>query len=162
MWTDIDLDQNNFESYIFFYIYEKDWLKKQVTVILPKPNPEKYEQTVIVKVHNYLWLDKSKGYRKTIEFQYTVSDYSVELWNKNLEMIKNIENAEVLEEIFGLCGCNKKCARDYNIRLMFLKSLLKYVNKNAYKKEIFYYEGWCEERHLGMECYKVRNLKKYQ
>ncbi|CAJ31693.1 hypothetical protein AFV8_gp16 [Betalipothrixvirus puteoliense] len=161
MWTDISLDENNFEQDIFFYIYEQDWLKKQVVVIIPKPNPKKYEQPIIVKIHYYLWINKREGYRKTIEFQYEMSEYSIELWNKNLELIKNIENAEVLESIFKLCGCNEKCARDYNIRLMFLKSLLKYVNENAHKKEKAIYESWCQDGRYGMECYKVRNLKKF-
>ncbi|CAJ31510.1 conserved hypothetical protein [Betalipothrixvirus acidiani] len=162
MWTDISLDENNFEQDIFFYIYEQNWLKRQVTIIIPK-KPKEYKNIITVKISHYLWIKDDLAEKKVLQFNFEVTDYTIEYWNDRLEMLKKIEYEPLLEMICKNCGCtDEKCYLDYKLRKIFIKELLKYLWREKLSVQTKMFKEECRETHLGFECYKLYDLHKFR
>lgn len=161
MRTVVSIDQNNYRNLIWLSNYEHGRLQKEVEVVLPRT---KDANTIIVRVMSYLWIrDNENADRKVIGFKYSVNEAVIEFWNKNLELLRQVEDTMFLEFLFKDCKCSEKqCYTRFVLREIFLKELLKHVREASYDVEKRMYQEKCRVKWSMLECYKVFDLKSFR
>ncbi|CAJ31574.1 hypothetical protein AFV6_gp20 [Betalipothrixvirus pozzuoliense] len=156
------ISKNNFETNIFLSGWQGKFLEKEVAISIPR-RPKEYGNEITVRVMDYLWIDDKLAERKTIEFDFHVTDFTVEFWNYNLRLLETIQNKMFLEMIFKECKCQEEhCYTNWKLEEIFIKELLKYLWREKLSVKIQMYKEECRDREIELACYKLYDLKHFR